>query len=339
MNFVLKSETLLEVKQDLLGSTSRGDTIDIITCDGTVHVLFIWIQKQSKLVRKMLLSTANTVTMSSSQTHSCIIVPDFSSAVVRKLLDLMTHGTVEITYQDELQLLSLADSLGIHLKTSKIAIKRSKYFQREEYYEADDDFKPKEYKVEEDVKIKIEMEETLSSSNNVEENSETSQAEEKVFANALGLEDADKVTSDGTDDTSKIKKEKVKSLEDMTYPGDCGIDRAKLLDGLIELKMHKEKNKDGTLSWRCVTCDKLSRHAHHMRSHIESKHIKGFSFPCKYCNKKSKTRESLRHHVSRIHNKKQKKKVGDSESSRDLRRMVKRNKGEVAKLHKLHGGK
>ena len=53
--------------------------------------------------------------------------------------------------------------------------------------------------------------------------------------------------------------------------------------------------------WSCTQCGKLEKKKHHMKNHIEGKHINGVSHPCNQCGKQFRSRNSLAQHISQYH--------------------------------------
>jgi hypothetical protein len=71
------------------------------------------------------------------------------------------------------------------------------------------------------------------------------------------------------------------------------------LDATINSMMDKLRNSEGRVV--CKVCGHMSRKYHHMKNHIEAKHIEGISHPCNQCGKSFGSRNSLAVHISSHH--------------------------------------
>jgi len=68
----------------------------------------------------------------------------------------------------------------------------------------------------------------------------------------------------------------------------------------IETYFNENMTKDDSGMWRCLTCSYSSRNNHHVKHHIESKHI-AVSYSCSWCTKTCPTKVALSMHVKRNH--------------------------------------
>lgn len=69
------------------------------------------------------------------------------------------------------------------------------------------------------------------------------------------------------------------------------------LDKLIEQHMLRIE----TGQWQCQQCSFSSKQRHHVKNHIESKHIESGGFLCQICNAICRTRQALTMHNFRKH--------------------------------------
>ena len=70
------------------------------------------------------------------------------------------------------------------------------------------------------------------------------------------------------------------------------------MDTLINSKV--QKIDDGIFG--CTDCDYQAKQRHHVRIHIESKHIDSGGYTCLVCMKRVPTRNALKVHQKRNHN-------------------------------------
>ena len=104
--------------------------------------------------------------------------------------------------------------------------------------------------------------------------------------------------SDGSFNQSMETYLSLNNYESKTSRALVSLESTDELDGEIAAMMTENEGMQG---WTCSICDKTFKLKGHVRSHIESKHIKGASHSCNLCRKISRSRNALRKHLERHH--------------------------------------
>ena len=68
----------------------------------------------------------------------------------------------------------------------------------------------------------------------------------------------------------------------------------------VEGYLNESMQKNSNGSWECLSCGYSSRQKHHVKNHIESKHI-NLQYSCQYCSKTCPSSHALEMHIHRNH--------------------------------------
>ena len=273
---------------------------------------------------------------------SPIILEDVSSNQLKKVLDFIYHGEVEVEKEEVFSFLSVGEKLHIRglTKPTSASIPTNNVTASTFKEEKFDDMEINET----DILPEIDDSDILQEIYNLHENLTTSSDNEsKSFATDADLFFPCTVCGKG------IKSRKDRDAHVKKYHSAARVSN-RTLDvsvGSPVIKNEAQKMSEGLCEqngnfWRCTKCGKQAENhrKHNLFRHAET-HLEGVSFPCNKCEKKSKSSHGLAQHIDKNHPEVKEEKLVEAEINFKLRckfckKPIKNSKSMYNHIYKLH---